>query len=236
VVSVAKTIIVCGYGPGISNAVTERFGREGFTVAIAARNAERLDAAAKRLQAEGIKAVPFVADLGHPDGARALVQKVRDELGPISAVEWTVYNAGAGDLTTADANAVLGLFEVAIVALLAVVQEALPDLRREKGAVLVANGGIGYVDEKKDALAVSANEMGLAVANAAKHKLVALLAEKLKPDGVYVGEVTVNGPVKGTALDKAGWGAATHVLIDPALIGEKFWQLYESRAATFANI
>jgi short-subunit dehydrogenase len=219
-----------------SNAVTERFGREGFTVAMVARNADRLAAAAKRLQAAGINAEPFVADLGHPDAARALVQKVRAKLGPISAVEWTVYNAGAGDLTTADADAVRGLFEVAIVDLLAVVQEALPDLRREKGAVLVANGGIGYVDEKKDALAVSANEMGLAVANAAKHKLVALLAEKLKPDGVYVGEVTVNGPVKGTALDKAGWGAATNVLIDPALVGEKFWQLYESRTTTFANI
>ena len=78
--------------------------------------------------------------------------------------------------------------------------------------------------------------MGLAVANAAKHKLVALLAEKLEPDGVYVGEVTVNGPVKGTAFDKAGWGASTHVLIDPASVGEKFWQLYESRAATFADV
>jgi NAD(P)-dependent dehydrogenase (short-subunit alcohol dehydrogenase family) len=235
----AKTIIVCGYGPGISNAVTERFGREGFTVAIAARNAERLDAAAKRLQAAGIKAVPFVADLGHPDGARgarALVQKVRDELGPISAIEWTVYDAGAGDLMTADANAIRTLFEVAIVALLAVVQEALPDLRREKGAVLVANGGVGHTDEMHDALAVSGNEMGLALANAAKHRLVALLAKKFEPDGVYVGEVTVNGPVKGTAIEKAGWGAATNVLIDPALVGEKFWQLYESRTATFADV
>jgi NAD(P)-dependent dehydrogenase (short-subunit alcohol dehydrogenase family) len=231
-----KTILVCGYGPGISNAVAERFGREGFTVAMVARNAARLAAAAERLQAAGIDAEPFAADLGHPAAARALVQKVRAELGPISAVEWTVYNAGAGDLTTADADAVRELFEIAIVDLLAVVQEALPDLRRERGAVLVANGGIGHVDEEKDALAVSANEMGLAVANAAKHKLVALLARKLEPDGVYVGEVTVNGPVRGTALDKAGWGAPTNVLIEPSSVGEKFWQLYESRATTFADV
>ena len=25
-----KTILVCGYGPGISNAVAERFGAEGY--------------------------------------------------------------------------------------------------------------------------------------------------------------------------------------------------------------
>ena len=40
--------------------------------------------------------------------------------------------------------------------------------------------------------------MGLALANAAKHKLVGLLAERLKADGVYVGEVMIAGAVKGT--------------------------------------
>ncbi len=226
----AKTILVCGYGPGISNAVAERFGKEGFTVALVARHAERLDAAVKRLHAEGIAAERFVADLGHAEAARALVDKVRAKLGPISIVEWTVSNVGAGDLTSADADSVRGLFDVAVASLLAVVQEALPDLRRNRGAVLVANGGLGLVDEKVDAVAVTWNEMGLALANAAKHKLVALLAQKLKGDGVYVGEVMVNGTVKGTPFDKGG------ATIDPALIGEQFWQLYRTRAVTFANV
>jgi short-subunit dehydrogenase len=226
----AKTILVCGYGPGISNAVAERFGKEGFTVALVARHAQRLDAAVKRLRAEGIEAEPFVADLGQAEAARALVDRVRAKLGPISILEWTVYNAGAGDLTRADSNAVRGLFDAAVASLLAVVQEALPDLRRNKGAVLVANGGLAIVDEKVDSVAVTWNEMGLALANAAKHKLVALLAQKLKDDGVYVGEVMVNGTVKGTAFDK---GNAT---IDPAMIGEKFWELYRTRSVTFANI
>jgi NADP-dependent 3-hydroxy acid dehydrogenase YdfG len=35
-----KTILIGGYGPGISNAVAERFGAEGFSVALAARNAD----------------------------------------------------------------------------------------------------------------------------------------------------------------------------------------------------
>ncbi|HEY2748832.1 MAG TPA: SDR family NAD(P)-dependent oxidoreductase [Polyangia bacterium] len=226
----AKTMIVCGYGPGISNAVAERFGREGFKLALVARNAARLDAAAKRLRAEGIVAEPFVADLGRPDSARTLVQKVRAKLGPISAFEWTAYSPAVGDLLGADADAVRSLFDAAIAGLLTVVQEALPDLRSEKGAILVTNGGLALIDEKVDAVAVSWNAMGLALANAAKHKLVALLAQKLKGDGVYVGEVMVNGTVKGTAFDK---GNAT---IDPALIGEKFWQLYQTRAVTFANI
>ena len=37
-----KTLIVCGYGPGISTSVAEKFGAEGFSIALVARNAEKL--------------------------------------------------------------------------------------------------------------------------------------------------------------------------------------------------
>ncbi|HEX7670382.1 MAG TPA: hypothetical protein VF395_12390 [Polyangiaceae bacterium] len=40
-IAMAKTIVVCGYGPGISSAVAEKFGAEGFSVALAARNASQ---------------------------------------------------------------------------------------------------------------------------------------------------------------------------------------------------
>ena len=33
----SKTIVVVGFGPGISNAVAEKFGKQGFTVALVAR-------------------------------------------------------------------------------------------------------------------------------------------------------------------------------------------------------
>ena len=81
-----KTILVCGYGPGISNAVAERFGREGFAVALAARNADRVSAGVKALEAKGIRAAGFPTDLGDPTAARALVGKVRETLGPITAL------------------------------------------------------------------------------------------------------------------------------------------------------
>ena len=43
----SKTIVVVGFGPGISNAVAEKFGAEGFSVALVARSQERLDAGAE---------------------------------------------------------------------------------------------------------------------------------------------------------------------------------------------
>ncbi|HEY8077067.1 MAG TPA: SDR family NAD(P)-dependent oxidoreductase, partial [Labilithrix sp.] len=87
----AKTIIVAGYGPGISAAVAERFGAEGFQVALVARNAERLAAGVKALEAKGVKAASFTAELGDPESVRAMVEKVRATLGSITVLEWTAY-------------------------------------------------------------------------------------------------------------------------------------------------
>ncbi|NVB85636.1 MAG: SDR family NAD(P)-dependent oxidoreductase [Kofleriaceae bacterium] len=225
-----KTIIVGGYGPGISNAVAERFGKEGFTVAIVARNADRLAAGVKSLQAKGVRAEAFVADLSQPDQIRSLIPNVRAKLGPISVLQWTAYSNLAGDLTTATTAEIRGCFDVAIAGLHAAIQESLPDLRAQKGAILVTNGGLGFFDPQVDKGGVLGNVMGLSMANSAKHKLVRLLAEKLRPDGVYVGEVVVTDIVKGTAFDP-GNGK-----LEASTIAGKFWDLYQARKDTHAVI
>jgi len=220
----SKTILVCGFGPGISTAVANRFGAAGFSVALVARNEERLASGARALAAKGIKAAAFPADLGDPGSVPALLGKVRAALGSIDVLHWNAYGGGAGDLLKADTKEVRAVFDLPIASLLAAVQAALPDLRKNKeSAILVTNGGLGYFDPKVDAMAVEWGAMGLALANAAKHKMVGLLAEKLKPEGVYIGEVVVLSTVKGTAFDS---GSST---LEPHAVGEKFWQLYTER-------
>jgi NAD(P)-dependent dehydrogenase (short-subunit alcohol dehydrogenase family) len=54
--SKTKTIAVFGVGPGMGRSVARRFGREGFQVALVARNQTRLDAFTAELAAEGITA------------------------------------------------------------------------------------------------------------------------------------------------------------------------------------
>jgi short-subunit dehydrogenase len=225
-----KTIIVGGYGVGISKAVAEKFGAEGFSVALVARNAERLAAGVAALEAKGVKAAAFPANLGDSAAVKALVGHVREKLGPIGVVQWTAYSGSAGDLLTADVAGLHDVFDVAVTGLLAAVQAALPDLKKDKGAVLVTNGGLGFSEPKIDAMAVQWNAMGLALAAAAKHKLAGLLAEKLKADGVYVGEVVVLGAVKGTSFDQ---GQAT---LEASKIADKFWEIYSARSPSSVTI
>ena len=224
-----RTIIVCGHGPGISDAVARRFGKEGFAVALVARNAERLKASAEALSAAGLTARAFPCDLAEPQSVRSLIREVRASLGPIAVLHWNAYTHGAGDLTASPVEELNVPLGVSVLGLVAAVQEALPDLKKEKGAILVTGGGLAYYDPKVDAMAVSWNAMGIAVAKAAQHKAVGLLHQKLSGEGVYVGEVVVLGSVKGTAFDSG------HATLEPSAIAEKFWELHQGRKDASVN-
>lgn len=222
----SKTILVCGHGPGISDAVARRFGREGYSVALVARNAERLEKAAKALAGAGVAAKAFPTDLGDAKAVHALVRAVRSAFGPISTLHWNAYGGGAGDLLTSPDAELHAVFGIAVGGLVAAVQESLADLEAQKGAVLVTGGGFAFYEPAIDAMAVQFQSMGLAIGKAAQHKAVGLLSAHLAPKGVYVGEVVVLGMVKGTAFDH---GNAT---LDANDIAQRFWEIAAERKQT----
>jgi NADP-dependent 3-hydroxy acid dehydrogenase YdfG len=228
----SKTILICGFGPGISTAVAEKFGAQGFNVGLVARNRDRLEAGKRALESKGVKAGAFPVDLADVAGLPGLVERARAALGPITVIHWNAYGSGAGDLLQSDKKEIDGVIDPALTAFLATVRAALPDLSAQKGAaaVLATNGGLGYSHPNIDKMAVEWNAMGLAVANAAKHKLMGMLFHKLAPDGIYAGEVVVQGIVKGTAFDR---GNGT---LEPARIADKFWELYQGRSVVSADV
>jgi hypothetical protein len=57
-----------------------------------------------------------------------------------------------------------------------------------------------------------------------------LLAQQLKAEGVYVGEVMVTGAVKGSAWDD---GSSK---LEASAIAQRFWDLFSARKETFARI
>lgn len=219
-----KTIVVAGFGPGISNAVAERFGSEGFSVAAIARNEERLNQRVDVLREKGIDVTPFPADLSGPDHVRAVLERIREASGPISVLHWNAYGVGAGDLTSSSDDELRTALEASTVNLVAAVQAILPDLREDsESAILVTNGAFGLLNDQVNAMCVQYQAMGLGVANAAKQKLVALLAERLKPEGIHVAEIIVSETVKGTAWDQ---GQGT---LDASDVSDKFWEMFTSR-------
>ena len=226
----AKTIVVCGHGPGISDAVARRFGKEGYSVALVARNAPRLAAAEKSLADAKVSAKAFPCDLADPEAVRKLIADVHASLGAINVLHWNAYAGGAGDLKTASTDDLRAVLNVSVHGLIAATQAALPDLKANKGALLVTGGGFAFYDPAVDAAATQFGAAGLAIGKAAQHKTVGLLSKALQSEGVYVGEVVVTGLVKGTAFDS---GNAT---LEASTIAERFWGLYQARDASSVTI
>jgi NAD(P)-dependent dehydrogenase (short-subunit alcohol dehydrogenase family) len=225
------TFIAFGYGPGISHATAQRFAREGYTIALVGRSTERLADGVARFKADGIVATAYEADASDPALVREAVARIRKELGPISAVLWTAFRGGAvrNVLDTAPED-VTGAFGIGVSGLLACTQAALDDLKSStEAAILVANGALGDNTSQADAYAKMFNNDGVALENAAKSKLVGILAERLRDDGIYVGEVTIVGSVKGTATAISG-------AIEPSKIADLFWSLTRSRDKTRVRI
>jgi NAD(P)-dependent dehydrogenase (short-subunit alcohol dehydrogenase family) len=174
----SKTIVICGYGPGISAAVARRFGREGFQVALVARSEQRLTEGVAALEASGVRAVAVRGDLSKEAAVESALDSVRASLGPISVLHWNAYSTSGGDLFAVDAEVTRAIFDIPVIGLLAAVKYALPDLEQAKdGALLVTNGGFGLNDPVMDERAVAFGAMGLGLANAAKRKLVGIRAQ-----------------------------------------------------------
>ena len=77
-----KTAIVTGGSRGIGKAIASGLAREGVDVAIAARNPERLEAAAREMSQEtGRRIVPISYDTGDDESVRNMVQTAADALG-----------------------------------------------------------------------------------------------------------------------------------------------------------
>lgn len=227
----SKVIVVVGFGPGTATSVAEKFGEEGFSVALVARNDERLAAGVAALSARRIAASGFLADAANPTSIRTALQNIRSQMGAITILHWNAYGAEAGDLLADDSEGLQRDLDVSIFGLLAATTEVRADLREAgDGAILVSTGGLGDVSPQSDQAAVALHMEGLALASAAKHKLVGLLAESLRGDGIYVGEVMTFSTIQGTP------GEVPANSVNPSVIAGKFWDLYRSRNEIRATV
>ena len=121
----SKTIIVGGYGPGISSAVAEKFGGGGRYGRARGAQMERLADGVKALTAKGIKAAAFRPTRRTEGGEGASRQGARVTR-PDHRLQWTA-NGGSGDVTTAS-DARCGRLDMRFSGLVA----AVPAPRTEK--------------------------------------------------------------------------------------------------------
>jgi NADP-dependent 3-hydroxy acid dehydrogenase YdfG len=227
----AKTIAVVGAGPGIGLAVAERFGREGFRVALLARKADALKGYAEQLKAKGIEAEGFTADVMDQAGLSRALQAAAARFGTIDVLE---YGPGPqGDTLRTPRNITVENeqlhLDMNVLGAIAAVQTVLPGmLERKDGALLFTTAASAQHPVPFTA--------SFGVAAGALLNYARLLNQDLAKDGIYAGIVSVAGlaikPGQDAAL--AGRGLPTMTSQD---VADQHWDLYtkRDRAETFAG-
>lgn len=198
---------VVGVGPGVGLAVARRFAQAGYTLALSARNPDKLAGFVN----EFADAHAFPADAGDPESLRAAFEQIQTQLGRVDVL---VYNIGImveALPSQIDPVQVMTEFQINVLGALVCAQQVIPGMRdRRSGTILITGGGL--------ALYPTPQYASLALDKAALRNLTFSLAAELAPANIQVGMVTIAGLV------------APNTPFDPDRIAEAYWQLHTEPA------
>jgi NAD(P)-dependent dehydrogenase (short-subunit alcohol dehydrogenase family) len=175
--------LIVGAGPGISAAFAQALVADGYRVALAARNLNRL-----RPLAMDIGAMPFEADAASPPSLVGLFSQVDEALGQVDVV---LYNPSArirGDLLSLDIEAAAAAIQTtAIGALVTAQQAARRMLPRGSGSIFFTGATAGVKGFARSSV--------FAMGKFAVRGLAQSLARELSPAGIHVVHFVIDGAV-----------------------------------------
>ena len=218
-----KVCVVIGAGDATGGAIARRFAREGYTVCVTRRSADKLEALKARIEAEGGICHAFGSDAREEEEVIALFTRVEADIGP---VEVCVFNIGGNvrfGITETTARVYRKVWEMcAFGGFLTGREAARLMLPRQRGTIIFTG-----------ATASLRGGVGFAAFAGGKHALRALaqsMARELGPQGIHVAHVVIDGgidtpfiaerfPERYALKDQDG-------ILNPDAIAENYWMLH----------
>ncbi|WP_156182249.1 SDR family oxidoreductase, partial [Paenibacillus algorifonticola] len=148
--------LITGANKGIGFETARKLGQQGFTILVGARNKERGEEAAARLQSEGIHAHFLELDATSQPSIDRAAKEMESSYGKLDIL---INNAGTtfGKLeeilvpSTTDTNALRDTFEINFFGMFAVTKAMLPLLRlAPEGRIVNLSSGLGSLAQQTD--------------------------------------------------------------------------------------
>jgi NAD(P)-dependent dehydrogenase (short-subunit alcohol dehydrogenase family) len=179
-----KVCVVIGVGPGNGSALSRRFAKQGYAVALLARTTETTGPLAATLA----DARAYACDVTEAASVARTFEAIERDMGPVHTL---VYNAGSGTWGTVeeiDAAALEGAFRVNALGLLLAAQRVIPAMKGQgEGNIVV----IGATSSRRGVARTAA----FAPAKAAQRSLTESMARHLWPQNIHVSLIIVDGVV-----------------------------------------
>ncbi|SMQ20760.1 NADP-dependent 3-hydroxy acid dehydrogenase YdfG [Streptomyces sp. Ag82_O1-12] len=207
------TFALIGAGPGLGLATARRFGSAGRTVALIARNAERLEEMTAELARDGIQARGFTADVLDIESLDAALYAAAKDLGPIEVLQYSpvpradfmkpALDTGADDLDAPLAFSVKGPVTA--------VNAVLPGMRDlGRGTLLFVNGSSAVRPNPKVA--------GTSIAFAAESAYARMLHDTLAEENIYAAQLIIPGAIRPDAEHSS-----------PDVLAQRLYDIHQQR-------
>ena len=207
------TIAIIGAGPGLGAAVARRFGAEGFSVALISRDRTKLAALAAGLEATGVVARGYPADVRDPASLEAALTRAAAELGPITVLQYSPlpsrdYLKPVLEMTP---ELALEALQFSALGLIHAARTVLPAMRAAgEGTIVLINGGTSVKARSEFA--------GTSVAFPAESAYGEMLHDALADEGIRVVQLVIPGGIPKLQLPNG---------IDD--VAARIWELHTSR-------
>lgn len=218
--------LVTGVGPGTGSAIVRRLAAGGYSVAMLARDAERL-ASLERDVAE-TKAYP--CDVTDTEQLDRTVEAVQHDLGSPSVLVHNAVGGAFGSFQDIDPQILERNFQVNVMAFLHLARRLAPAMVERGEGTIVATGNTS-------ALRGRANFAGFAPTKAAQRILAEAMARDLGPKGVHVAYVVIDAVIDLAWTRKRYADRPDSFFIKPAAIADEIWHLiHQDRSAWSFNV
>jgi len=197
-----ETALIVGVGPGLGFALSRKLAAAGMRVALASRNAERLDPLVKdirRTSSQAIKA--YGCDATDEVSVKELISIVSSEMGAPHLVIYSIQNFGPGHMIDIEIPAFedgwrhncLGAFIVAR-------ETARRIAPLKRGTIVLVGSTSGTIGR--------AGHLNLAVGKFGLRALSQVMARELWPEGIHVVHVVVDADISEDSSNDPGFPQA----------------------------
>ncbi|MDZ8185602.1 MAG: SDR family NAD(P)-dependent oxidoreductase [Nostoc sp. ChiSLP02] len=204
----ATTALIVGAGSGLSASLARLFAKEGISVALAARQTEKLN----QLTTE-IAAVSFAADASKPDEVEQLFINVENQLGLPNIVIYNPSYRVRGSLVELDPVGVAKTLEVTAYGGFLVAQAAAKRMLAQGGGAIFFTGATASVKAFPQAAPFAMGKFAL-------RGLAQSIAKELAPKNIHVAHFIIDGVIR--SADRPDPVDNTDSTLDPDAIAQTY--------------
>jgi NAD(P)-dependent dehydrogenase (short-subunit alcohol dehydrogenase family) len=220
-------VLVTGVGPGTGAAISRRFSRGGYRVAMLARTRERLDA----LQREIPNARGYRCDVTDETQLDSVIEAVRRDLGTPKVLIHNAVGGAFANFMEVDPRVLDRNFQVNTMALLYLARRLAPAMVEAGERAIVVTGNTSALRGKP-------RFAGFAPTKAAQRILAESIARELGPKGVHVAYVVIDAVIDlEWTRAMTSKPAEDPFFIQPSAIADEIWHVgHQDRSAWSFNV